>query len=51
VKADAKSKPTRLQFDCMAKIEQAGGRCFVVYDEATLLLRGTTFKGSTDAGA
>lgn len=35
-KADYTKKPTRLQKDCMAKIEQAGGKCFVVYDEATL---------------
>jgi hypothetical protein len=35
-KADEKKKPTRLQMQCMAKIEAAGGKCFVVYDEATI---------------
>jgi hypothetical protein len=38
VKADVKSKPTKLQIDCMAKIERAGGKCFVVYDDATLAI-------------
>jgi len=36
VKADASKKPTRLQTSCMAQIEASGGRCFVVYDDATL---------------
>jgi hypothetical protein len=35
-KADITKKPTRLQVDCMAKIEAAGGKCFVVYDEQTI---------------
>jgi diaminopimelate decarboxylase len=35
-KADRSKKPTRLQVDCMRKIEQAGGKCFVVYDDETL---------------
>jgi len=35
-KADRTKKPTALQQQCMDKIEQAGGVCFVVYDEATL---------------
>ena len=35
-KASEKSKPTALQSKCMADIERAGGRCFVVYDEATI---------------
>lgn len=37
VKADKTKKPTRLQIDCMAKIEAAGGKCFVVYDDETLI--------------
>ena len=36
VKADATKKPTRLQKNCMEKIEASGGRCFVVYDEISL---------------
>jgi len=36
VKADAKKVPTALQDQCMAKIEAAGGTCFVVYDDATI---------------
>lgn len=36
-KADRSKKPTRLQVDCMRKIEQAGGKCFVVYDDETLV--------------
>ncbi len=35
-KADAKKKPTDLQAACMAKIEAAGGKCFVVYDDETI---------------
>ena len=35
-KADRTKKPTRLQSQCMAKIERAGGKCFVVYDDETL---------------
>lgn len=35
-KADGTKKPTRLQVDCMRKIEAAGGKCFLVYDDATL---------------
>jgi hypothetical protein len=35
-KADKTKKPTRLQAQCMAKIEASGGKCFVVYDEATI---------------
>lgn len=35
-KADRTKKPTRLQTNCMKKIELSGGKCFVVYDEATL---------------
>ena len=37
-KADKTKKPTDLQAQCMKKIEEAGGKCFVVYDEATLKL-------------
>ena len=36
VKADATKHPTRLQKSCMAQIEVSGGKCFVVYDDATL---------------
>jgi hypothetical protein len=35
-KADRTKKPTRLQVQCMAQIEQAKGKCFVVYDEETI---------------
>jgi hypothetical protein len=35
-KADATKKPTALQRKCMAKIEAAGGKCFVVYDDETI---------------
>ena len=35
-KADATKKPTALQIKCMADIEKAGGKCFVVYDKATI---------------
>jgi hypothetical protein len=35
-KADRTKKPTALQRQCMAKIEAAGGKCFVVYDDETL---------------
>lgn len=35
-KADASKKPTALQIKCMADIEAAGGKCFVVYDKATI---------------
>jgi hypothetical protein len=36
VKADGTKKPTRLQVQCMEKIEASGGRCFVVYNDDTL---------------
>lgn len=35
-KADKTKKPTALQLKCMADIELAGGKCFVVCDEETL---------------
>ena len=35
-KADRTKKPTRLQERCMKQIEEAGGECFVVYDEQTI---------------
>jgi hypothetical protein len=35
-KADATKKPTALQVKCMADIEAAGGKCFVVHDKATI---------------
>lgn len=38
VKADRTKKPTQLQRRCMAQIEAAGGKCFVVFDDETLEL-------------
>lgn len=38
VKADRTKKPTQLQRHCMAQIEAAGGKCFVVFDDETLEL-------------
>tara|TARA_R110000803_G_scaffold38467_4_gene83242 strand:+ start:11610 stop:11912 length:303 start_codon:yes stop_codon:yes gene_type:complete len=35
-KADETKKPTALQYKCMADIEAAGGKCFVVYDDETI---------------
>ena len=35
-KADKTKKPTALQAQCMEKIEAAGGKAYVVYDQATL---------------
>ena len=35
-KADKTKKPTALQAQCMEKIEAAGGKAYVVYDEVTL---------------
>lgn len=35
-KADKTKKPTKLQQACMKQIEQAGGKCFVVYDVDTI---------------
>ena len=35
-KADYSKKPTPLQKKCMGDIERAGGKCFVVYDDATI---------------
>lgn len=35
-KADHTKKPTALQIQTMAKIEAAGGKCFVVYDSNTI---------------
>jgi len=35
-KADRTKKPTALQKQCMKKIEAAGGKCFVVCDDASL---------------
>lgn len=35
-KADYSKKPTALQKKCMADIERAGGKCFVVYDDETI---------------
>lgn len=36
-KADKTKKPTALQLKCMRDIEQAGGKCFVAYDDETIL--------------
>lgn len=36
VKSDKSKHPTRLQEQCMTKITEAGGVCFVVYDDDTL---------------
>lgn len=35
-KADKTKKPTALQVKCMRDIEQAGGKCFVVFDDETI---------------
>lgn len=35
-KADRTKKPTALQFLRMMEIEEAGGKCFVVYDHETI---------------
>jgi hypothetical protein len=35
-KADRTKKPTALQFLRMTEIEEAGGKCFVVYDHETI---------------
>lgn len=35
-KADKTKKPTALQVKAMKEIEMAGGKCFLVYDEATI---------------
>jgi|TARA_R110002051_G_scaffold64488_1_gene117602 hypothetical protein len=35
-KSDKTKKPTALQTQCMEKIVGGGGKCFVVYDQATL---------------
>lgn len=46
VKADRTKKPTQLQRNCMAQIEAAGGKCFLVFDDETLNL----LKDYIDAG-
>jgi hypothetical protein len=38
VKANRHKLPTALQAQCMAKIEAAGGKCFVVYDVETVAM-------------
>ncbi len=35
-KADSKKEPTALQIQCMRHIEEAGGKCFLVYDDKTI---------------
>ena len=35
-KADKTKKPTPLQIKAMKEIEMAGGKCFLVYDDATI---------------
>lgn len=47
VKADRTKKPTALQRKCMAQIEAAGGKCFLVYDDQTL----ETLKVYIDVGS
>ena len=37
VKADKTKKPTALQQQCMDKIEAVGGKCFLVYDQETIM--------------
>jgi len=36
VKSGKNRKPTPLQVKCMADIEKAGGKCFLVYDDETI---------------
>lgn len=48
VKADRTKKPTALQRKCMAQIEAAGGKCFVVFDDETLELLDCYLKGLND---
>lgn len=36
-KADATKKPTALQVKAMEEIETAGGKCFLVYDDDTIM--------------
>ena len=36
VKADRTKQPTKLQVQCMEAIEASGGKCFVVFDDASL---------------
>ena len=36
VKANSKKKPTALQLGCKKSIEAAGGKWFLVYDDATI---------------
>jgi len=35
-KADKTKRPTALQVKCMEEIENAGGKCFLVYDDETI---------------
>jgi len=35
-KSGKTKKPTALQIKCMKEIEQHGGKCFVVFDDATI---------------
>lgn len=35
-KSDKTKKPTALQIKCMKEIEKAGGKCFLVFDDATI---------------
>jgi hypothetical protein len=49
-KADKYNKPTPLQAKCMRDIEQAGGKCFVAYDDETIAvvreyIRARNYKG------
>lgn len=38
IKADASKEPTRLQLLCRDRIEAAGGKWFLVYDDATVAI-------------
>jgi len=51
VKADRTKKPTRLQEQCMAQIEAAGGKCFVVYDDESLAIASAYIGEITRAGS
>ena len=50
VKADSTKKPTRLQVDCMRKIENAGGKCFVVCNDDTMAAALTYIRRTMNAG-
>ena len=47
-KKDRNTKPTALQLSCMLGIEEAGGTCFVVYDDDTIATVRDYLKGILD---